>query len=629
MKMKNILILSIAAASILSTPAFAKELQAKVQKSQAPGIAAPSTRYTEIMKLIETNHYAAADKAIKELLAKNQNDIEALTLRTISHAKNHKLAPAQEELDKLLAKYPNKAGLRYAQGMVYLNRVTSSDVDYIKETRNLINASIREFAAAVRNDGNFYEAYNAMGVATMRLGNVDDAVELFKTALKINPQYAKAYDNLGVVELMNNNLDEAERYFKQSLKFNTHNPTSMYHMGQVETRRGNLSEALTWINHSVHIHPMSSPAWNLQGELYLRQGNEPAAINSFKKAVYVKPENSRPYINLANVYENRADEEFAMEQLKTALAINPNYQEAKMRIADMSLHTRKYDQAIDYYSRLLDDGQYSNRAIVGLANTYYEVSKHVARGDDFTTNKDVYLAYDYVNMALDKTPGDLRLHLAKLKLSRLMHQPMHAKEDLNFILQNAGNNLSDTVLKAEAYLAMGRDKDAVYTFETALTMTDNVDDDLYLAEILVMNKQMRTARIALQRALAKDPDNIIAKNGISYIDLCETKSQEFFHRAIKMHEEKGYAISIEYCNKAIDFYHNNPAIAKLKAVNYEMESNLTEALRYYDQYLYLNPNASDKDAVVNKINNFKTLINRVPNANTSVTTPVQTNINRR
>ena len=119
----------------------------------------------------------------------------------------------------------------------------------------------------------------------------------------------------------------------------------------------------------MHINPNSSPALNLQGELYLKQGNQAAAINSFKKAVAVKPENSRPYINLANVYEHRADSEFAMEQLKTAIVINPNYKEGIFKVANMSLQTKKYEQALEYYSRLLGDSKYNEDAIIGLANT--------------------------------------------------------------------------------------------------------------------------------------------------------------------------------------------------------------------------------------------------------------------
>lgn len=314
----------------------------------------------------------------------------------------------------------------------------------------------------------------------------------------------------------------------------------------------------------------------------------------------VKPENSRAYLNLAAIYENRADEEFAMEQLKTALAINPNYQEGKLRIANMALHTRKYDQALDYYSKLIGDENYNEDAIIGLANTYYEMAKDRGGKEGITTNKEVYLAYDYINKAIEKCPEDLELHLAKLKLARLVHQEPLSQDSLNYIVQAAGNNLMDTVIKGEAFLALGREKDAVYTFENAVNFSNSVDDDLYLAEILVHNKQFRTARLALQKALTKDPDNVIAKNGIEYINLCETKSNEFFDIAQREYEEENYATAIEYCNRAIDFYHNSPQIAKLKAMSYEKELNYRGAIKYYQQYLAMNPNAADKQQITKK-----------------------------
>ncbi len=609
MKIKNILTLSIIAASVASGQVFAADLQAQVHKSGAKPAAtnAPvqAPQYKEIAKWIEYNHFKEADNAIKELLNKNENDINALSLRAVSMAKQHKLTPAQNELNKLLKKYPKNAALHYAQGMVYMNQQTASDVDYIRDTRNLINAAIKEFVAAVTNDSNYYAAYNAMGVATLKLGNKDDAEELFMTALKINPQYAVAYDNLGVLDLMDNNLDAAEKNFKLSMKYNTSNPTAWYHMAQVETRRGRYSEALTWVNHSVHFWPSSSPGWNLQGELYLQQGNEPAAINSFKKAINVKPENSRPYINLANVYEYRADEELAVEQLKTALALNPNYQDAKIRVADLSFHIKKYDQAINYYSKLLGDETYNERAIIGLADSYYELSKLSGGNNDMTTNKEVYLAYDYANKALEYSPGNLKMHLAKIKLARITHAQPQTKEALNSIIQNAGNSVGDAVLKAEAYMALGREKDAVYTFENAMNFTQNVDDDLYLSEIMVHNKQMRSGRKALQKALMKDPGNVIAKNGIAYIDLCELKSNEFFAVAKKQYKEKNYASTIEYCNRAIDFYHDSAEITKLKALAYEGDENYKESAVFFGKYLAMNPNATDKAEVQRKIEKYK------------------------
>lgn len=564
-----------------------------------------SKSYTDISRLIEYNNYEDADTRLKEILSKNPNDLDAKALQLISQAKQWKLAPTQAELDRLIKKYPNNPTFHYAQGLVYLMRETSSDVEYIKNISNLSNAAIQEFVKAVELDSSYYQAYNAMGVATLKLGNRKDAQDLFKTAIKINPQFAPAYDNLGNIAMLEGDLDQAEKYYLQSIKYNSHNPTSMYHMGQVESRRGDYTKALTWLNHSLHINPNSSPGWNLQGELYLKQGNQPAAINSFKKAIYVKPENSRPYINLAGVYERRSDHEFAMEELKTAIILNPNYKEGIYRVANMSLETKKYPQALEYYSRLLGDATYNNNAIIGLANTYYEMAKDTADSNKFTTNKDVYLAYDYVNEAIQRTPNDLKLHLAKIKLGKITHQMEYTQDNLNYIIQSASNSLMDTVIKGEAYLSLGRERDAVYTFENAINFATSVDDELYLAEILVQHKQFRTARKALQKALMADPDNRIAENGIHYIDLCEMKSNEFFEIALRQYKEGNYASTIEYCNRAIDFYHNAPSIAKLKAQAYEAEGNYEGAVKYYTQYLALAPNASDKAAVEQRIQVFR------------------------
>ena len=484
--------------------------------------------------------------------------------------------------------------MHYAQGLVYMKRRTSSDVTYIRGSKDLLDDAIKEFVKAVNLDSNYYQAYNAMGVATLQLGNRNDAKDLFQTAIRINPQFATAYDNLGNLELINGNLSAAETQLMNSLKYNSHNPTAMYHLGQVAVRQKDYNKALTWLNHSLHINPNSSPALTLQGECYLIQGNQAAAINSFKKAVTVKPENSRPYINLANIYEKRSDAEFAMEQLKTVLAINPRYTDAMMRVADLSLETRKYYQALDYYSKLVDDAQYGNDAIIGLANTYYEMSKDRGDSGDMTTNKELYLAYDYINKAIERVPDRLDLHLAKIKLAKLTHQLPMTKDSLNYIVQSASNNLMDNVIKGEAYLALGREQDAVYTFENAVNFANNVEDELYLAEILVHNKQFRTARTALKKALMQEPDNVIAKNGIAYIDLCETKSNEFFDIAQRQYDEKNYASAIEYCNRAIDFYHNSPSITKLKAMSFEKEFNYQGAVKYYTQYLAMNPNAADK-----------------------------------
>ena len=95
----------------------------------------------------------------------------------------------------------------------------------------------------------------------------------------------------------------------------------------------------------------------------------------------------------------------------------------------------------------------------------------------------------FASRAIERVPDRLDLHLAKIKLAKLTHQLPMTKDSLNYIVQSASNNLMDNVIKGEAYLALGREQDAVYTFENAINFANNVDDELYLAEILVHNKQ--------------------------------------------------------------------------------------------------------------------------------------------
>ncbi len=608
MNYRKVLIASILMAGLMlsANAVQAAGLQAQVSKNDATATNNQAGKYTEIATMIEYNHYADAEKKLREIINKTPNDVDALALRALAYAKQYKLAPAQNEINKLMPSNPNNPILHYAQGMVYMMRLASSDVEYINGRDKLLDGAIKEFVEAINLDSNNYPIYSALGVATLKKGNIEDARDLFKISVKINPNYANGYDNLGLLEVHEQNLDEAEKYFKEALRCNSHNPSAMYHLGIVESLRGNNSAALTWLNHSLHIHPNCAPALNLQGELYLRQGNHAAAINSFKKAEVVKPEYTPSYMNLSKVYEDRVDFEMAVEQLKTMLTVTDD-NAAKMRIADMSLQLRKYQQALDYYTMLLGNETYNDDAVIGIANTYYEMAKDSGDNGNFTTNQDLYLAYDYINKALEKCPNALQLHLAKIKLSRLVHKDPTdmSKQSLNYIIQSADDSVMGSVLKAEAYLALGREQDAVYTFESARDFSKSVKDDLYLAEIMVHNKQFRTARTTFQKVLASEPTNIVALDGVAYIDLCEIKSNEFFDIAKRQYKEGNYASTIEYCNKAIDFYHNSADIAKLKAMAYEAELNYQGATKYYIQYLSMNPNAADKNEITAKISKFK------------------------
>ena len=109
-----------------SNASFSLELAGNVQKYKM-----------QVDKLLEYGRYKEADKIIGEIRECNPADLDARVLNVVSLALQSKLDWAQDELDVLLPKYKNSSNLHYAQGVVYLKRMNSSDLAYRNKSDEL------------------------------------------------------------------------------------------------------------------------------------------------------------------------------------------------------------------------------------------------------------------------------------------------------------------------------------------------------------------------------------------------------------------------------------------------------------------------------------------------------------
>lgn len=556
--------------------------------------------YDKISKLIEYGYYDYADKILEGAICRNPKDIKAQALWVVSLSKQCKLAPAQSELNNLLKKYPDNSNLHYAQGVVYYQRTTSSNMAYRTNSKQLLNSAMKEFKTAINLDKNNARAYNAAGVISIKLGNNKDAVDYFKKALVADKTYSLAIDNLGTIDLSAGKLKEAEKKFKESLTYNTQNTTAMYHLAQIYMQKQDYSTALDYLNNSLYINENSPAIYNLMGKAYASQGNEAAAINAFKKSVMVKPEFTLSYLDLADVYDKRGDSEFAIEQLKTALSIDPNYCDARLKLADISLTSGKYKQAIDTYAQLIGVDGYNTQALKGLASAYYGQAQTLAN-KSLSSTKEVYNALDCINRAIDANPKDLELHLAKLKLNQYLNQPEQSKEELNKIIASSDNDISSLVIKGEAYSALNDYQNAKKQFDEAIKLSNTPDDDTYLSEILLFNKQLDSAQAVFNKILKYDAKNQEALNGIEYIKKSKQNSDNFYKSALYFEKHNNLSSALEYYSKAVS---SNPAnsMAYLHLAQiYERAKDYKNAVKNYKGYLSLTTDKTNTKLVQRKI----------------------------
>lgn len=556
--------------------------------------------YDRVAKMIEYGYYDDADKILEGAISRNQNDIKAQALRAISLAKQSKLDPAQQELDVLLKKYPDNSNLHYAQGVVYYQRTASSNLIYRDNSSNLISDAMCEFQKAVKLDKNNAYAYNALGVVSINQNKLKDAEVYFKKAITSDKTYSLAIDNLGTLDFIANKLKDAEKRFKESLIYNTQNTTAMYHLAQIAMLKKDYFTAIKYLNNALYINSNSPAIYNLLGKAYSAQGNEAAAINAFKHSVAVKPEFTLSYLDLADIYQQRGDNEFAIEQLKTALAIEPNYNDAKLRLADISLGTGKYKEAIDTYAQLVGVDNYNEAALKGLANAYYGQAQSFSN-KPLGSAKDVFVALDSINKAIAANPQDLELYLAKLKLTKFLNQPNETRNSFNKIVSSPNNNLPSLIVKGEAYIALNDYRNAKNEFDSAIKLSKTPNDDLYLAEILLLSKQYDSAQIMLDKIIKYAPKNLEALNGIDYIKKNKQVAFNYYKSGLFFERQKNLASAIEYYSNSLSLDPNNAEAHLMLARLLEKKKDNLNAVNHYKAYLSLCKNPADKAKIQSKI----------------------------
>ncbi|MFI3300883.1 MAG: tetratricopeptide repeat protein [Candidatus Gastranaerophilales bacterium] len=517
-----------------------------------------------IIDLLEYGENHSAKVEIQNILSQKPNCVDAQTLKILLKINEYSLDIAQNDINKLLELYPDNANLHYAQGMIYMNRKSSSDAQYRNNHKAIFTSAKEEFKKVINLDSSYYQAYNALGKAYYNLGDYENALTFFNKTLELNSDFAPAYDNVGLIYIIKNNQNEARINFEKAIALNPLGSTTMYHLAQLNAVNGNYSEALQYINESLAINPNSSPAYSLQGQIYLEQQNQAAAINSLEKAISTQPENSFPYIYLSDIYITRGDNEHAISILNDALDAIPNNSNCILKIADLYLSQNKYEQAIIYYSKLLNNQNFITQANLGLINCYWEAFK---RDVDLVTiygNEEFTQSINSIKKAIEIEPNNPRYYLALIKLEKLANQ----NSDIEFELPEA---------------------------------FDTVEENLYLGEILLEQNNYEAATKIYQKVLTSDVNNKTAQDKIAYINSCKQKSDEYLASANKQFIEKNYTNAIINCEKAIETFENTAEISFLQAKSYECLKEYEKALTFYELSLEIDAEQTDNKLISKKI----------------------------
>ena len=581
---------------LLNYQAFAETYSANISRN-----------YSKAENLIELGKYGEAEAYITKLLAENANDIQAKTYLAEIHSAQYKLDGAEKEFNKILEKNPQNSMAHNGLGLVYYRRTTSSDMTFRGNMENYYNKALQEFSLAVKNDPNFYQAYDNTGKILFDAGRLNDAEKYFKKALEIRPDYSKGVENYGRVLFAKNQIDASIDKYREAIRLNSKNSSAYCNLGEALIRKGDYSTAIKQLQTSLYLFPNSAPVHDLLGRAYELQGNEAAAISEYKKSFLIKPEYLSPYLRLADVYRNRGDDEIAISELRNALSVNPNFYEAKSKIADTSLNVGKTEQAIKYYKDLLNVPNYKVAALQGLSKAYFVRSKELNADASIASELGYVDIEDSIKQAIQYDPNNLELYLALLRVARVSHNDNNSAMYMKNIIENTQNSKINHIVKGEAYITCNDYSNAEREFLNALNKTNNKEDLLRLAQIYTMDRAYISAKNAVDKVLSMEPNNLKAGRILERIRRNEEQSLSRLKIAEAFYREGQKKAAIEAYRDALALNVYLPEAHLGIAKAFEKEKYYYNAIDHYTAYVNLIDisKIEDKEKYTNKIEKLK------------------------
>jgi tetratricopeptide (TPR) repeat protein len=254
-----------------------------------------------------------------------------------------------------------------------------------ENTAKLYAVAAKDFDKAIHFNSDFTEAYIANGKANLSMRIIGKAQENFAKAYELDPknneviyqlatltfnnrQFQKAIDLaqkcvncdnasyiLGMSYYNLEDYGKAEKYLKDALSKNDKNAEAAYTLGHTYLELENEKSAISQYQKAVELEPTRSQ-WSYElGLIFYNQNDFKSALKYFDLAVnngYNKTNDYFENYGFAQIYSG--DSENGIKTLNTVMERKPNNKELLNNIAHALYDTKKYNEALNYFQKLLD-----------------------------------------------------------------------------------------------------------------------------------------------------------------------------------------------------------------------------------------------------------------------------------
>jgi tetratricopeptide (TPR) repeat protein len=361
-----------------------------------PVVAEPSPDIQRAQALIDAGKTQEAAAALEQTIARNQSDVEALTMLSALYIYHDMFDEALAQAQAAMAVAPGDPRALQARGRALLYKgdlpkaiadfdaalAQEPDADILADRASAkaemgdLAGSVADLEAAGPLDPSLLRIPVSLAGRYALMKRYDEALKQTEIALALDPTFKVMLFLRAQLLLILKGEDEAIGAYEHLVQLYPKDVEAQVQLGDAYAAQWRLPEALKSFSRATRIDAQSSAAWTGKGRILARQGEHKAALRDFDRAILIEPTNADL---LADRGESRAalGDARAGSDFDAALKISPDSTYALIARAryrqvggDLEGALEDYDAAL----KITPDDVYAlaNRADVFLSQNRFD-----------------------------------------------------------------------------------------------------------------------------------------------------------------------------------------------------------------------------------------------------------------
>lgn len=198
-----------------------------------------------------------------------------------------------------------------------------------------------------------YLAYNGLGTALIRQGNLQEGLSNLYKAVEIKPDYAIAHENIGITLARAGRIDEAIYHYNEALKKAPHSPVAHNSLGIALLKQGDMNEAINHFQEAIRLNPYNARAYNNLGIALMGKDRVQDAIETYRNALEISPGYAFAHNNMGIALEKQGHMDEAKLHYADAIRFQPRYLRAHYNLGLLLAKQGAFNESIQELNEAL------------------------------------------------------------------------------------------------------------------------------------------------------------------------------------------------------------------------------------------------------------------------------------